>query len=759
MKNATKLMLMLILFVFSASTIFSQVDAMPNQERDGTIYLNYGKAPAAEPVDSKALIYSQDFEGAFPPAGWSITTAATPAWAQSNSGFGYTGNYAAWQSWLGCGQDNWMISPVFDFSTDPLYQMSYYQMGNDVSFHTFYEVAVTTDGGSTWTTVSTDVAPEDTYEQIVIDLSAFAGNSAVRIGFHYQGCYSDDWWVDDFVVETPEPGNVWGYVFNGGGLTIAGATVGAPAFGTSTTTDPYGYFELYTIPVGLQEIVAGKDGYINTSHMVLIPSLAWVQQDFILLAPTMIISPTFHEYTLNPGEYFTTQTGILNTGDGELQWEAAIIYPVTDTDGNGLSNLVSVNDLSPALVATTSTPVEGSVFTGKPSENPSDAFDPCPSGSIFANEPTPVDGGWSFTVSAENFPNKVCTQFTGLTEPIGSATFYGASLTAASLTAGCFEAENEFLIEFWENGSTPGAVVASYTITATTEITSELIAGVLPVYKWTVSFPNVDLTDGYISIYETNTGDPGCMFWWYNSETGTGLSFSGDGSWAPTGGGARALCLGAGGSGDWLTLDYYDNMVVPFGGLDNVPTNFNAEGTAAGEIYTADLIFTSVDPYVGTITLPCTMIIAGDPIVPPTDLTVELIDDIAGEVVLNWEFVTDAFQFFIIKRDGVQVGTSTETFYSDFLPDFGTYCYTVQSFYDEGYSTETSSECVEWPLPVIFIDPDFHAAEVWVDHEYVWTTTISNLGVGTLAYEFPEFITDAISGTSQNQTGTPVPNS
>ena len=127
------------------------------------------------------------------------------------------------------------------------------------------------------------------------------------------------------------------------------------------------------------------------------------------------------------------------------------------------------------------------------------------------------------------------------------------------------------------------------------------------------------------------------------------------------------------------------------------------------------------------------MIIAGDPLVPPTDLTAVLTDDIIGTVQLDWLWAGDAFQFFIVKRDGMPIGTSTTTQYIDTpLPDYGTYCYTVQSFYDEGYSVATEEVCVEWPLPVIFVDPTYHYAEVWVDHQHMWTTTVNNLGVGTL---------------------------
>jgi hypothetical protein len=131
-----------------------------------------------------------------------------------------------------------------------------------------------------------------------------------------------------FKPATP-PGDLEGYVFNGAGLTIAGATVGIDGVG-STTTDPTGYYFLGPIPNGDQEVTAWKAGYNVTTDIVFIPPGGLAYHDFILTQPTMFISPTFHSYTLNPNEYYSTQTGILNMGDGPLDWEAEIVYPATD---------------------------------------------------------------------------------------------------------------------------------------------------------------------------------------------------------------------------------------------------------------------------------------------------------------------------------------------------------------------------------------------------------------------------------------------
>ena len=73
-----------------------------------------------------------------------------------------------------------------------------------------------------------------------------------------------------------------------------------------------------------------------------------------------------------------------------------------------------------------------------------------------------------------------------------------------------------------------------------------------------------------------------------------------------------ALCLGGGGgAGSWLTMDYYEGDVPGFGGVDNIPTHLDAAGTEPGQVYTADVVFTST-PFVGEITVPVTMIIMGD---------------------------------------------------------------------------------------------------------------------------------------------------
>lgn len=95
------------------------------------------------------------------------------------------------------------------------------------------------------------------------------------------------------------------------------------------------------------------------------------------------------------------------------------------------------------------------------------------------------------------------------------------------------------------------------------------------------------------------------------------------------------------------------------------------------------------------------LIWADDPRVPPESLSADL-DETSGEVVLTWEFDDglDEFIEFLIYRDGVQIGTTTELTYSDTLDDFGTVIYEVSSLYDEGESRRSNAFEITWLEPV-----------------------------------------------------------
>ena len=85
-------------------------------------------------------------------------------------------------------------------------------------------------------------------------------------------------------------------------------------------------------------------------------------------------------------------------------------------------------------------------------------------------------------------------------------------------------------------------------------------------------------------------------------------------------------------AGEWLTLDMYQGEVPPFGGVDIVKTHLNAAGTNSGDVYEADIVFSS-NPNVGSITIPVTMTVLGNEISAPENFTVNLL--IVSPVKLN----------------------------------------------------------------------------------------------------------------------------
>ncbi len=592
----------------------------------------------------------------------------------------------------------------------------------------------------------------------------------------------------------PMTGGVDGYVFNYDGLTISGATIGVED-GPTVLSGADGYFLLPGVNSGEQTIYCYRDGYNIDADLVNVVAMDTVYHEFTLTQPNMVINPLYIEETLNPGEYFTTSMNVLNNGNGPLGWAAEIVYPETDQPVQGITmqevlamqNLpinqnVPISDgLAPQG---TGNQVPGPVVNlGRDVDSQAWVYNAYSSGGLsegsytmILNTPgtfTPLGPAASNFIASADFVDDVyygciyggiwitMDAGTGAITTLGSTpdqsggaydyttgnyygiTFSGSLYTidvatgAGTLVASsqpniiCMACDNDGELYgvdlssdfFGHINKTTGAWTpiasvgfdCSYAQDMTCDHSTNTIywavynAGTSQAYLVTV-----DQATGVITYIGAFAG---------NAET-TGFAIPGGG--------------GGGNIGDWLTMDYYEGNVPEFGGVDNIPTHLDASGTEPGQVYTAEIIFTS-DPNVGTITVPVTMIILGPELIAPEDLEVELTDPIAGEATLNWTWNGDAFQFFLIKRDGVVIGTTTSTTYVDLLPDYGEYCYTVQAVYDEGQSAPAGPECVEWPNPEIFINPMSLEGWVWVDNQVTVYTTIYNNGIGTLYYEFPDF--------------------
>ena len=570
----------------------------------------------------------------------------------------------------------------------------------------------------------------DPFVNRVYDLSAYQGapfSITLQGSFKYRHNYSNEGdiaCVDNFRLwYLLPPGSIDGHVFNGSGLTIAGATVGIPDLGLLTTSAPDGYYSFDPVEVGTWDIQGWKEGYNLVTSSVTVYTAANTVHDIILTQPTMIINPLQLNETLNPNEWLKDWLGILNTGDGPLYWTAEVIYPPGDaTSGSNAINVTTGK--TPVFVKSTGPDNSALAENGgkpfEPSEATRDLF-ACNEGSLFANNPI---GAGNAYWSQYGGPYQQYQRVQGLSDDWNTVTFWGVFLSGTPTT-------EDFFIGVYADGSLPGAEIASYMIPLDPIATGEVLLGSYPIYQWIAIIDAQTETDFYISCQATS------QMYWLLSPTGTGNAFSGPAMSLHE---PLALCIEGGGTpSGWLSLDAYEGTVAPMGGSYNLGVNFDASGFEAGDYVTADIVISS-DPNVGTITIPCSMTVMGDPLSPPTDLEVTIVNDITGQVFIEWLWTADAFLYFTVYRDGGFVGNTTDQHYTDFLPDYGEYCYTVVAVYDEGQTSPAGPECVMWPNPTMNIDPYTLYGEVWPDHQITLYTEISNTGVGTLAFEFPDYV-------------------
>ncbi|MGB0954275.1 MAG: lectin-like protein [Planctomycetota bacterium] len=170
----------------------------------------------ASPLAAQQIALTEDFNGAqFPPAGWLHlqTGISTDGWARDV--FSQRAHHDYFLSGI-C--ENHLISPPVDLSSftqaflhfegetvDAIYLANHpNSVGDGVG-----KIQVTTDGGATWTVlwndVSQGVAGNDQYAP-TIDLSAYAGQNNVQLGFYYYGDYAHGWYLDNVIVDdTPVP--------------------------------------------------------------------------------------------------------------------------------------------------------------------------------------------------------------------------------------------------------------------------------------------------------------------------------------------------------------------------------------------------------------------------------------------------------------------------------------------------------------------------------------------------------------------------
>ena len=112
---------------------------------------------------------------------------------------------------------------------------------------------------------------------------------------------------------------------------------------------------------------------------------------------------------------------------------------------------------------------------------------------------------------------------------------------------------------------------------------------------------------------------------------------------------------------------------------------------------------------------------------------------------MGWIFEGDEFLYFNVYRDGVLLGTTTETTYADNLPFFGVYQYSVTAMHDEGESV-ASSATIQWGNPHIYVTPEAINANLVIGTTTTETVVVKNVGELELDYTVSPLINNKKSG-------------
>jgi len=162
-------------------------------------------------------LLTEDFESGMP-VEWSTETAPdSPGWDVGDA-TDASSQYMPFPehtdfAWInsdmageGVTMDDWLITPYLDF-TDAMFVFLDYEsffVPGSGSYEGWGEVAIR-QGGGDWVTVFS-AEQNDDWELVTVDLSDYAGQDYLELGFHYwdEGNWAYGWGVDDVLVYTAD---------------------------------------------------------------------------------------------------------------------------------------------------------------------------------------------------------------------------------------------------------------------------------------------------------------------------------------------------------------------------------------------------------------------------------------------------------------------------------------------------------------------------------------------------------------------------
>jgi len=294
---------------------------------------------------TSADIMHEDFEGSWPPEGWTILHLGdTHAWEPTGA-LTQEGETAAWIEFgpAGTNQDEWLVSGPIDLSGVSQATFEFYEDGaywDSWGDRHYIMVSATSQTDVSSFVTALDMRPGIHTQQsfggdpVRADISAFAGEPEVYVAFRYTGSYADHWFVDECRVYEP-------FLHDVAMLTLRpddqhlddGDTVGA-----SVVIANRGAVVENNVSLRLELRESGSLFRSDT-----IPSLS--------LAPGQILFRSFPPFTVSAGHWYEMTASTFVPGDGNPGNDSLSTVVDTYTHTRAPLGVLLTNNHSTACVA------------------------------------------------------------------------------------------------------------------------------------------------------------------------------------------------------------------------------------------------------------------------------------------------------------------------------------------------------------------------------------------------------------------------
>ena len=112
-----------------------------------------------------------------------------------------------------------------------------------------------------------------------------------------------------------------------------------------------------------------------------------------------------------------------------------------------------------------------------------------------------------------------------------------------------------------------------------------------------------------------------------------------------------------------------------------------------------------------------------------------------GNTDLIWSFEGgEDFEYFNVYRDDELLGTTTDTVYTDLLPDYGVYDFSVTAYYSDGSESAPAKITLQWGDAHISVNPEEINELLTAGDMVVRELLIHNTGELDLEYDITQFI-------------------